>query len=65
MSLIPVSSSAISAVGYDPFFGILTVRFRNGRVYDHPDVPWWVYVELMEASSMGAYYNRCIRGRYR
>jgi len=62
-ALIPVNSSAIAAVGY--FAGILTVRFTNGRIYDHPGVPLYVFLGLMAASSKGAFYNRHIRGRYR
>jgi hypothetical protein len=62
-SLTPVNSTAIRAVGYDGY--TLTVEFHNGRIYDHPGVPYSVYVEFMSAPSMGAYYNRCIRGRYR
>jgi hypothetical protein len=31
----------------------------------HPGVPLSVYLELMAASSMGAYYNQHIRGRYK
>ena len=61
--MISVSSSAIAAVGYDGY--ILTVEFTSGRVYDHPGVPEWVYHEFMNAASMGAYYNRHIRGKYR
>ena len=63
MVLIPVNSSAIRAVGYDGY--TLTVEFHTGRVYDHPGVPYSVYAEFMNASSMGAYYNRHIRSRYR
>lgn len=62
-TLIPVESTAIHAVGYDGY--TLTVEFHSGRVYDHPGVPHSVYREFMNASSMGAYYNRYIRGRYR
>jgi hypothetical protein len=63
MTLIAVNSSAIRAVGYDGY--TLSVEFHTGRTYDHPGVPYQVYRELMTASSMGAYYNRYIRGRYR
>ncbi len=62
-TMIEVSSSAIRAVGYDG--STLTVEFHTGRVYDHPRVPYSVFQELINASSMGAYYNRYIRGRYR
>jgi hypothetical protein len=63
MTLIEVNSSAIRAVGYDGH--TLTVEFHTGRIYDHPGVPYQVYREFMNAPSMGVYYNRHIRGRYR
>ncbi|MGH8095070.1 MAG: KTSC domain-containing protein [Chthoniobacterales bacterium] len=63
MTLIPVNSSAIQAVGYDGH--TLTIEFTSGRVYDHPGVPYDVYSGLMNAPSMGAYYNQNIRGKYR
>ncbi len=63
MTLIPVSSSAIRAIGYDGY--ILAVKFHHSGVYNHPGVPYEVYVGLMSAPSKGAYYNRHIRGRYR
>jgi KTSC domain len=62
-TLISVDSSAIRAVGYDGW--TLTVEFCNGRIYDHPGVPYSVYQGLMQASSKGAYYNHYIRGKYR
>ena len=62
-TMIPVDSSAIRAVGYDGY--TLTVEFHSGRVYDHPGVPESVFHGLMNATSMGAYYNHHIRGRYR
>ena len=63
MTLIEVNSSAIGAVGYDDY--TLTVEFHSGHIYDHPGVPEAVFHGLMNASSMGAYYNQHIRGRYR
>ena len=64
MSMIPVNSSAIRAIGYDGH--TLAVQFTtSATVYTHPGVPYEVYAGLMEASSMGAYFHRHIRGRYR
>ncbi|MGA2242875.1 MAG: KTSC domain-containing protein [Verrucomicrobiota bacterium] len=64
MTLILVNSSAIRAVGYDGH--TLFVLFHTSdTIYSHPGVPYSVYVEFMQASSMGAYYNRHIRGKYR
>lgn len=61
-TLIPVDSTAIRAVGYDGHTP--TVEFHSGRIFDHPGAPYSVYMEFMNASSMGEYYNRHIRGRY-
>lgn len=64
MTLFAVNSSAIAAVGYDG--STLTVVFReSGRAYDHPNVPYEIYAGLMQAESMGAFYNRYIRGRFK
>ncbi len=61
-TLIPVDSTAIRAVGYDG--STLTVEFHNGRIYDHPKVPYSVYASLMRSASKGTFYNQQIRGRY-
>ena len=64
MALIPVSSSSIRAVGYNGY--TLAVLFHTSdTVYEHPGVPHSVFLGLMRADSMGAYYNRHIRGRYK
>jgi hypothetical protein len=63
MSMISVSSAAIAAVGYED--GTLAVEFHDRGLYYHHGVPYSVYVELMNAPSLGAYYSRNIRGRYR
>ena len=64
MSMTPVSSEAIAAIGYDGH--TLAVQFTTGTtVYTHHGVPHEIYAGLMQAESMGAFYNRHIRGRYR
>ena len=63
MSMIPVSSSAIRAIGYDG--STLYVEFHNTGMYAHPHVPYSVYLGLMRASSKGGYYNAYIRGKYK
>jgi hypothetical protein len=63
-AMTPVSSSAIAAVGYDN--GVLAVLFHTSpTLYLHRGVPYSLYVGLMNASSMGAYYNAFIRGKFR
>ncbi|SPE50811.1 conserved hypothetical protein [Verrucomicrobia bacterium] len=61
--MIPVESSSIRAVDYDGHH--LFVQFHTSDIYVHYGVPYAVFAGLMEAASMGAYYNRFIRGRFR
>jgi hypothetical protein len=65
VEMIHVTSTAIRAVGYDENTLTLTVEFRSGRVYDHPGVPYHHFEGLLNASSVGTYYNNHIRGKYR
>jgi len=64
MQMIPVSSSAISAVGYDPSTGRMKIAFTQGHTYDFCRVPQHVYEGLMRAYSKGSYYNDNIKDRY-
>jgi hypothetical protein len=64
MSMFPVDSSSLAYVGFEN--GVLVVVFHtSSTTYHHYGVPYSVFAGLMNASSMGAYYNRYIRGRYR
>ena len=60
-----VDSSVILAVGYDDGASILEVVFRTGRTYRYFRVPPAAYDALVRAKSIGAYFNREIRPRYR
>jgi hypothetical protein len=60
----PVSSSAISSVGYDPGSATLEVEFKSGAVYDYHGVPPKVYKSLLEAPSKGRFVSRRIRDRF-
>jgi KTSC domain len=61
----PVSSSAISSVGYDDSSSTMEVRFQGGGVYQYYQVPEPVYQRLMSALSKGSYHARHIKSRYR
>ncbi len=64
MDMIRVSSSAITAVGYDPSTGRMKIRFTQGHTYDFCRVPEHVFQGLLNARSKGGYYNDHIRDRY-
>ena len=60
-----VDSSVISSVGYDERAHVLEVEFRTGRLYHYYDVPRAEYDALLAASSVGSYFNREIRTKYK
>ncbi|HEX6097421.1 MAG TPA: KTSC domain-containing protein [Thermoanaerobaculia bacterium] len=60
-----VDSSVILALGYDDASSILEVVFRTGRTYRYFRVPASEYEALRDAKSIGAYFNRKIRPRFR
>nr|VFJ65742.1 MAG: KTSC domain-containing protein [Candidatus Kentron sp. DK] len=64
MEMISVSSSAISAIGYDPTSRRMKIRFQRGSTYDFCSVPQSVFDEFISSSSKGRYYDSRIRGKY-
>ncbi|MDL0126658.1 KTSC domain-containing protein [Halobacterium salinarum] len=57
-----VSSSLLDSVGYDPDEQVLEVELQDGSVYQYIDVPEETYRGLMDADSLGRYFNAHIRG---
>ena len=64
MNMIPVSSSNLSSVGYDPITKTLFIRFVNGRTYSYSNVPEGIYCGLMQADSKGKYHAAHIKYSY-
>jgi hypothetical protein len=64
MERTPVSSSNLSAVGYDVDRQALEVEFKNGAVYEYSGVPDSEHDGLMSAGSKGTYFNANIKNRY-
>lgn len=64
MNRIPVTSSNIESIGYDPQQRILEVEFKDGSVYQYDRVPATVYRDLMAAESHGTYLANYIRYQY-
>jgi len=59
-----ISSSNISAVGYNEKNKVLEIEFNHGGVYQYFDVPADEYESLMNASSLGLYFSHNIRNDY-
>jgi hypothetical protein len=65
MTMQPVSSSNLAAVGYDPETQTLAIEFKSGGTYEYYDVPQQVFDGLLSAASHGQYFQSNIRGSYR
>lgn len=65
MEMIPVNSSAISAIGYNSVDLHLKIKFVQGHTYGFCRVPQSVFDGLYRARSKGAYYNDHIKDRYK
>ncbi|MEW6765240.1 MAG: KTSC domain-containing protein [Pseudomonadota bacterium] len=61
MNRVPVSSSNLRAVGYDPATRTLEVEFLNGGLYSYSGVPASVHAGIMSASSHGSYFDAYIK----
>ena len=65
MERIPVDSSNISSIGFDEASNTLEIEFHSGAIYQYFDVPFNVYQEIRESSSIGQYFAQHIKGYFR
>lgn len=63
MKLIPVQSSNIRAVGYDPATREMQVQFLGGGIYSHSEITPQKHAEFVAAKSKGKHYNDVFRGK--
>jgi hypothetical protein len=66
IALIPVTSSQLAAVGYDPETGELVIKFHGTSrhqhaIYSYAGVPPELAAGLLAAESPGAFFHRHIR----
>jgi hypothetical protein len=64
MNLVPVTSSNIAKVGYDPVASKLRVEFTNGAQYDYSSVNEDTFIGLRDASSVGKFFHANIKGKF-
>ena len=60
----PVSSSNLASVGYDAGSETLEVEFKNGHIYQYYNLPQVMFDALMQAPSMGSFFNANIRNAF-
>lgn len=62
--MIKVNSSTISEIGYDAASQVMTVKFKNGGVYEYLEVPKEIYDFVASAESVGKALNAEVKGVY-
>ena len=65
MTLSPVESSNITAIGYDAARRHLYVQFKAAGVYRYADVPPDAVASFVGAESIGRHFARYIKGAYK
>jgi len=61
---LPVDSSSIRSIGYDENSQILEVEFIDNQIYQYVNFPKREYSNLMNAESIGKYFNAYVRNSY-
>lgn len=68
MQRVPVESSNVASMGYDPVLNIMEVEFKvktgAGPIYQYRDVPKSVYEDVLNAESIGGALNSLVKGVY-
>jgi hypothetical protein len=57
----PLNSSLIESVFYNPKKSQLDVELVSGSIYKYYDVPQFIFDELLQSESAGAYFNRVVK----
>jgi hypothetical protein len=65
VDLVPVQSSNIEAVGYDPEQKTMSVRFKGGNIYHYHDVEKDTHEALVGAKSVGSHFHANIKNKYK
>ena len=64
MKRVAVSSRSLRELGYDPDQQVLEVQFHNGSLYRYEGVPAEVVQALLEADSLGRYFNQVFKPQH-
>jgi hypothetical protein len=66
MKRLPVNSSALASIGYDPVEKILELEFRDhGGVWQYYSFPPATFKKFARADSLGRFFVKKIKGKYR
>jgi hypothetical protein len=61
---VPMNSSAIESLEYQPEVAQLTVVFTDGYEADYDGIEQWRFMEFVNAPSPGSFFNANVRGKW-
>ena len=64
MKRVAVNSSSLRELGYDVDTQVLEVQFHNGSLYRYEQVPAEVVQALLQADSLGRYFNQVFKPQH-
>lgn len=63
--MIPVTSSNIEAIGFDPETKTMSIRFKGGNTYHYTDVEKDAHQALVGAASVGGHFHEHVKNKYK
>jgi hypothetical protein len=64
MKRYEVNSSEFRSIGYEESTSTLETEYRSGDIYHYFDVPARLVLDMLEAESIGRFFNAHIRPRF-
>ncbi len=61
MELIPLSSTNLRAIGYDPDTMTMQIQFNNGSLYSYANIEPQTYEDMMASGNPGEYFATIIK----
>ena len=61
ITMQPVESTQIMAIGHDEESKTLAIQFKGGSVYHYQNVPVSLFAELMAAESKGKFFGQNLK----
>jgi hypothetical protein len=65
MKRYEVNSSEFRSIGYDPPTSTLETEYRSGDIYRYFKVPAMLVLQMLQAESIGRFFNAHIRPKYK
>lgn len=62
--MVPVDSSAVSHVGFEPETSVLWITYTSNRTYRYVGVPAETHAQLMRADSVGKFIGTIIKPNF-